>query len=216
MPKVAYSDADRARIRQALIAAALERMSRQGVQHTTVEEIYRAVGISRTFFYSFFPAKEDLIVEALYLQQPRILSYAQTLMADPALTWREGVGQFLHACCYGEQNGIAVLSVEEQQLLFRRLSAEGYRLFRAKQAALFAGLLECFGIRPDQHRVGLFTNLSLAIMVIRKAIPGSLPLFFPEAADEATALQIEAIVNCLEAMRLADASPNSAPNLRPD
>ena len=41
MPKVAYSDADRARIRQALIAAALERMSRQGVQHTTVEEIYR-------------------------------------------------------------------------------------------------------------------------------------------------------------------------------
>ena len=99
-------------------------MARQGIQHTTVEQIYKAVGISRTFFYSFFPTKEDLIVETLYLQQPRILAYAERLMADPALTWREGVRQFLHACCYGEKNGIAVLTIEEQQLIFRRLSAD--------------------------------------------------------------------------------------------
>lgn len=56
--------------------------------------MYRAVGISRTFFYTFFSTKEDLIVETLYLQQPKILSYAQSLMADPALSWREGVLQF--------------------------------------------------------------------------------------------------------------------------
>lgn len=62
MPKVAYSDADRERIRTALITAALERMAQKGIQHTTVEEIYRSVGISRTFFYTFFPTKEDLIV----------------------------------------------------------------------------------------------------------------------------------------------------------
>ena len=106
MPKVAYSEEDRERIRAALVTEALERMARQGIQHTTVEQIYKAVGISRTFFYSFFPTKEDLIVETLYLQQPRILAYAERLMADPALTWREGVRQFLHACCYGEKNGI--------------------------------------------------------------------------------------------------------------
>ena len=117
MPKVAYSEEDRERIRAALVTEALERMARQGIQHTTVEQIYKAVGISRTFFYSFFPTKEDLIVETLYLQQPRILAYAERLMADPALTWREGVRQFLHACCYGEKNGIAVLTIEEQQLI---------------------------------------------------------------------------------------------------
>ena len=111
MPKVAYSEEDRERIRAALVTEALERMARQGIQHTTVEQIYKAVGISRTFFYSFFPTKEDLIVETLYLQQPRILAYAERLMADPALTWREGVRQFLHACCYGEKNGIAVLTI---------------------------------------------------------------------------------------------------------
>lgn len=84
MPKVAYSDEDRTRIREQLVVTALELMAKQGIQHTTVEQVYQAVGISRTFFYSFFPTKEDLIVETLYLQQPRVLSYAKQLMEDPA------------------------------------------------------------------------------------------------------------------------------------
>lgn len=191
MPKVAYSEEDRERIRAALVTEALERMARQGIQHTTVEQIYKAVGISRTFFYSFFPTKEDLIVETLYLQQPRILAYAERLMADPALTWREGVRQFLHACCYGEKNGIAVLTIEEQQLIFRRLSADNCRVFREKQARLFGKILECFGVRADRDRVELFTNLSLTAMIVRRAIPESLPLFVPEAADATVAFQID-------------------------
>lgn len=43
----------------------------------------------------FFPTKEDLIVEALYLQQPRLLEYARSRMEDPSISWREGVRQFL-------------------------------------------------------------------------------------------------------------------------
>lgn len=204
MPKVAYSEEDRERIRASLIAVGLERMAKQGIQHTTVEQIYKEVGISRTFFYSFFPTKEDLIVEALYLQQPQILAYARKLMADPALSWRDAVVQFLHACCYGEKNGIAVLTIEEQQMIFRRLSKESYRLFREKQAHLFGEILSCFGIRASQERIHLFINLSLTAMIVRRAIPGSLPLFVPEAADETVAFQIAAIADCLEKMREQD------------
>ncbi len=201
MPKVAYSEEDRVRIREALISSALDLMAKQGIQHTTVEQVYKAVGISRTFFYSFFPTKEDLIVETLYLQQPKILAYAQSLMADPSLSWREGVRKFLYSCCYGEQHGIAVLTIEEQQQLFRRLSPDSRKLFREKQLLLFGRLLECFGIRADRDRVALFTNLSLTIMVIRRAIPHTLPLFVPEAADETVAFQIDAILNRLETQR---------------
>ena len=122
MPKVAYSEEERERIRNRLVAVGLELMAGQGIQHTTVEQIYKKVGISRTFFYSFFPTKEDLIVETLYLQQPKVIAYAQKLMADPALSWRDGVRQFLHSCCYGEKNGIAVLNIEEQRQIFKRLS----------------------------------------------------------------------------------------------
>ena len=201
MPKVAYSEEDRARIRQSLLTAGLELMAKQGIQHTTVEQIYKAVGISRTFFYTFFPTKEDLIVETLYLQQPRLLVWVEKLMADPALSWREAVKQFLWSCCHGEKNGIAVLTIEEQQMIFRRLSPESYRVFRQKQARLFGDILERFGIRPDPARVALFTNLSLAVMVICRAIPQTLPLLVPEVKDEAAALQIDAIADWLEAIK---------------
>lgn len=201
MPKVAYTEEERAHVRQALLTTGLELMARQGIRHTTVEQIYQAVGISRTFFYSFFPTKEDFVVETLYLQQPKILAYARKLMDDPALSWLDGVRQFFHACCYGEKNGIAVLTIEEQQIIFRRLSPESYQTFREKQAKLFGDILECFGIRADGERVAVFTNLALAVMILRRAIPQNLPLFVPEAADRTVDAQIDAIVHYLETLR---------------
>ncbi|HIT64065.1 MAG TPA: TetR/AcrR family transcriptional regulator [Candidatus Ventrimonas merdavium] len=203
MPKVAYSEEDRERIRTALITVGLDLMAKQGIQHTTVEQIYKTVGISRTFFYSFFPTKEDLVVETLYWQQPKILAYVRRLMADPALSWRDAVKQFLHACCYGERNGIAVLTLEEQQLLFKRLSEESCRIFRQKQFRLFQEILEGFGVKTDEKTVWLFTNLSLAVMVIRRALPDTLPLLVSEAVDETVDFQIDAIVDALEKRKKA-------------
>ena len=201
MPKVAYSEEDREHIRTELVTVALELMAKQGIQHTTVEQIYKMVGISRTFFYSFFATKEDLIVETLYLQQPKIIEQVQRLMSNPALSWRDAVKQFLYACCYGEKNGIAVLTIEEQQLIFKRLSKESYQIFRQKQLRLFGDILENFGIRADEARINLFTNLSLTTMVVRMAIPDTLPLFVPEAADETVDFQINAIVDALEKLK---------------
>lgn len=201
MPKVSYSDEEREYVRNQLIETGLELMSKQGIQHTTVEQIYKKVGISRTFFYTFFPTKEDLIVETLYLQQPKIIEYAKKLINDPELSWREAVKKFLYSCCYGEKNGIAVLSIEEQQLIFRRLSSESYLIFRQKQIRLFGEILECFGISTEMEKIKLFTNLSLAVMVVRKAIPNSLPLLFPESADETIDFQINTIVDFFEKFR---------------
>lgn len=206
MPKVAYSEEEREHIRTELVRVGLELMAKQGIQHTTVEQIYKKVGISRTFFYSFFPTKEDLVVESLYLQQPKIIEYVQRLMSNSDLEWRDAVKQFLCACCYGEKNGIAVLTVEEQQLLFKRLSKESYQVFRQKQFRLFGEILESFGIKADRARINLFTNLSLTAMVVRRAIPDTLPLFVPEAADETVEFQINAIVDALEKLKTAPAS----------
>ena len=201
MPKVAYSEEERVHIRERLIATGLELMTTQGIQHTTVEQIYKTVGISRTFFYSFFPTKEDLIVEALYLQQPKIISYANQLAHDPALTWRDAVRTFFSSCCYGERNGIAVLTVEEQKLIFRRLSKESYQTFRDKQTRLFGNILEAFGIQASRSRINLIINLSLSVMVICRAIPNTLPLLVPEAAEETVAFQIESIIDLLDTLR---------------
>ena len=201
MPRVAYSEEERKHIRTSLIMVGLDLMAKQGIQHTPVEQIYKKVGISRTFFYSFFQTKEDLVVETLYWQQPKIIAYVQKLMADPALGWRDAVKQFLHACCYGEENGIAVLTIEEQQLIFKRLSKEKYQLFRQRQLRLFGEILEKFGIKADDRVIGLFTNLSLLAMVIRRALPDALPLLVSEAADETVDFQLNAIVDALENLK---------------
>ena len=201
MPRVAYSEEDKVRIREELVTTALELMAVQGIQHTTVEQIYKRVGISRTFFYSFFPTKEDLIVETLYLQQPKILAYVRSLMEDPGLSWREAVKRFLPNCCYGEENGIAVLTIEEQQQIFKHLTPESYRVFRERQHKLFGEILESFGICATVERVNLFTNLSLGAMVLRRAIPGTLPLLVPEAVDETVDFQLDSIVYALESMK---------------
>lgn len=201
MPKVGYSEEEREQIRKDLLTTALELMAKQGIQHTTVEQIYKKVGISRTFFYTFFPTKEDLVVETLYLQQPKVLDFARKLVSDPTLSWREAVTQFLHTCCYGERNGIAIMTTEEQQMTFRRLSPESYDTFRRKQVALFGGILEIFGVKANADRIALFTNLSLAVMILRRAIPGTLPMLVPEAVDETVRFQIRSIVDCLEEMK---------------
>ena len=122
-------------------------------------------------------------------------------MSDPALSWREAVRKFLYSCCYGEKNGIAILTIEEQQLIFRRLSKESYKVFREKQARLFGNILEIFGVKADTDTINLFTNLSLTVMIVRRAIPDTLPLFVPEAADETIEFQINAIVDALEKRR---------------
>ena len=201
MPRVSYSEEDRERIRAALISVGLELMAKQGIQHTTVEQVYKKVGISRSFFYSFFSTKEDLVLETLYWQQPKVIEYVQKLMADPALSWREAVKKFLHDCCYGEENGIAVLTIEEQQFIFKRLSKESYQMFRQKQHWLFGKILESFGIKADAKRINLFTNLSLTAMIIRRALPDTLPLFVPEVADETVDFQLDAIVDILEKLK---------------
>ena len=201
MPKIAYSEAQREQIRQALIVTGFELMTKQGIQHTTVEQIYKKVGISRTFFYSFFPTKEDLIVEALYLQQPKLIAYAQNLMDDPSLNWREAVKRFLYSACYGEKSGIIVLTMEEQQLIFKRLSEENYRLFREKQFGLFNRIFETFGVRADTEQVQLLLNLFLAVIIICRALPDTLPMFVPEEGDKTVEFQVESILNYLESLK---------------
>ena len=105
MPRVAYSKQDRERIRTELMSVGLELMAKQGIQHTTMEQIYKKVGISRTFFYSFFPTKEDLVIETLYWQQPKIIEVVQQLMADPALSWREAVKSFFMTVVMAKKAG---------------------------------------------------------------------------------------------------------------
>ncbi|MFQ8702440.1 MAG: hypothetical protein ACLR9I_01190 [Eisenbergiella sp.] len=93
------------------------------------------------------------------------------------------------------------MTIEEQQHLFRRLSHDNYNIFRQRQLRLFGQILECFGVRADEDTVGIFTNLCLTVMIVRRAIPDALPLFVPKAANETVAFHINSIVDWLDSIR---------------
>ena len=95
MARKAYSDEEREQVKQALMATMIRCIADRGLIHSSIDVVCREVGISKTFFYSFFSSKEELVLHALRYQQPQLLNHARSLMEDPGLSWRAGVETFL-------------------------------------------------------------------------------------------------------------------------
>lgn len=207
MARKTYSKQEREQIRDTLLNTVIQCILDRGLIHSSIDVLCKKVGISKTFFYTFFSSKEELVLEALRYQQPKLLQYAKQLMKDPALSWREGVRTFLETCAYSEKNGVAVLSVEEEQEVYRCLSRENFQTFRGDQTKLFRDLLVVFGLPVDSIDPQLFGNLSLAMMMVYKAIPDTMPFLFPDAAEDMVAFQINAL---LDEMQRAKEKTNRA------
>ncbi len=61
MPR-AFEDAERNRLRAALLAAGLKRFEREGLRAARIDDLCRDVGIAKGSFYAFFPSKEELFM----------------------------------------------------------------------------------------------------------------------------------------------------------
>lgn len=59
MPK-AFTQDERAAIRQKLMTEGLRRFTRHGVRALRIDDLCRDIGIAKGSFYAFFPSKEDL------------------------------------------------------------------------------------------------------------------------------------------------------------
>ena len=201
MPRKAYSPQEREQVREALMVTVIQCIVERGLIHSSIETLCGKVGISKTFFYSFFPSKEELVLHALRYQQPKLLNYARQLMEDSALSWRAGVETFLKTCCYGAKSGVAVLSIEEEQQAHRCLSRENFQAFRRDQLVFYQKVLEVFGIPADHIAPRLFGNLALAMMMVYKAIPDTMPFLFPEVAEDMVEFQVRALVDEMERVK---------------
>ena len=144
MARKAYSEEERVEVRNALMATVIQCIVDRGLIHSSIDVLCKSVGISKTFFYTFFPSKEELVLEALRCQQPKLLDYAHQLMDDSSLSWRAGVETFLKNCCYGAKSGVAVLSIEEEQQVYRCLSEENFQAFRRDQVLFYSRLIFSF------------------------------------------------------------------------
>ena len=211
MARKAYSDQEKEQVKEALLISVLQCVMERGLVHSSIDTLCRKVGISKTFFYTFFSSKEELVLQALRYQQPKLLSHAQSLMDNPDLSWREGIRTFLKNCCYGAQNGVAVLSIEEEQQIRRCLSEDNFQAFRRYQVDFYGKLLTIFGLPMESIDPRLFGNLALTMMMVYKAIPDTMPFLFPEVAEEMVEFQVNALVEEME--RIKEGKHKAAKNV---
>ena len=80
MPR-AFSEQERATIRAALLEQGRALFGQVGLRKTNVEELARAVGISKGAFYLFFESKEELYFELLEAFEA---GYKQAMLAEIA------------------------------------------------------------------------------------------------------------------------------------
>lgn len=198
MARKSYSEQEREQIRDKLLIAVLECIAERGLIHSSIDVLCGKAGISKTFFYRFFSSKEELVLQALRYQQPKLLSYAQSLMDNTDLSWRESVKTFLTNCCYGAKTGVAVLSIEDEKEIRSCLSEENFQAFRQDQIIFYRKLLTIFRLPMDGIDPRLFGNLALSMMMVHKAIPDTMPFLFPEVAEEMVEFQVNALLDEME------------------
>jgi AcrR family transcriptional regulator len=82
---VGLRERKKARTREALQEAAMERFARQGFDGTTVEEIAEACEVSPRTFFRYFPTKEDVLFADAAARRERLLAViAERPVDEPA------------------------------------------------------------------------------------------------------------------------------------
>lgn len=68
MARKSYSDQEHEQIKETLLTAVIECIVNRGLIHTSIDVLCKKAGISKTFFYTFFSSKEELVLQALRYQ----------------------------------------------------------------------------------------------------------------------------------------------------
>jgi AcrR family transcriptional regulator len=93
----AFSEAERARITERLLANGKRLFTAQGLRKTSLEDLVSGTGIAKSSFYQFFAAKEALYLELMMRQTAAV----KREVVDEALLStedvREGLRRFLRA-----------------------------------------------------------------------------------------------------------------------
>ena len=130
MARKSYTEEDRARVRQALLDTGLEMAVDKGLGGLHLAELTRAVGISKPYFYTFFPSLEDFELQLMEEQRCRLLRLLEEELARTEGTWEEHVEAFFQTILRHRDHGILVMTQREEADLHSRLTPERFQDFR--------------------------------------------------------------------------------------
>ena len=125
MPK-AFSEAERARIQEKLIAAGKRIINLVGIRPVVIDDIAREAGISKGSFYSFYPSREDFILSVFESWETEYRGALIREVVEGKGTVQERIERFFLGAfeILEREPGLANLGIREIQTIIERLPPE--------------------------------------------------------------------------------------------
>lgn len=195
MSRKAYSQEERDAIRARMLERAVTAFGKNGIRDTSLEDVYMAEGISKTFFYSFFPSKSALVIEVFRQQSGEMLEVLRSNV------WRYGAENGLRETLGDVVAGRWFIASPDDQVYMRSvLSEEEFSGLRNDRIVLFAQILDLIGVPVSRLDPRVFYNLLMPVVWSARCGPGSMPLMYREVSRRSTDIQIDGLVSFLRSL----------------
>ncbi len=104
-------------VRQALLDVGQRIASKDGLRALHLAELTAGVGISKPYFYTLFDSLEDFCLQLMEEQRIRLEQLLIRTLAQSGLSWEERVEAFLRVILDHRENGIIVMTQQEEAAL---------------------------------------------------------------------------------------------------
>ena len=197
MSRKSYTREEREAIRASMLHRASEVFSSKGVRDTSLEDVYVPEGISKTFFYTFFPSKTALITEVFRIQSVEILEAVRSNV------WE-----------YGSLNGMRevfrdvvegrwyIASIDDQVYLRAIMSDEEFNGFKNDRIVLFAEILNILGVPVSRLDPRVFYNMLMSVVWTGRSDSGSVPFLYGEVSKVSTEIMLDHLVDYVGGLRV--------------
>ena len=197
MSRKAYSPEERETLRSNMLARSASIFAEKGLRNTNLEDIYVPEGISKTFFYTFFPSKASLIGEVFRMQSKDILD---TLTRN---VWEYGSVNGMRETLKDVVAGRWFISTFDDQNYVRDLlSDEEFIGFKNDRIVLFADILNIVGIPVSRLDPRVFYNMLMSVVWTCRSNQSSLPFLYGEVIRTSSEIQIGRLVDYLASLRV--------------
>lgn len=197
MSRKAYTQEERESIRTSMLRRSAKVFAEKGLRNASLEDIYSPEGISKTFFYTFFPSKTLLIAEMFRMQSSEMLEALRRNVWDYGAVngMRETLSDVLDGRWF-------IASFDDQVYLRDIMSDEEFNAFKNDRIVLFADILNMIGVPVSRMDPRVFYNMLMSIVWAHCSHQTSMPFLYSEVARTSSEIQIKRLIEYLGSLRV--------------
>lgn len=197
MSRKAYTPEERESIRTSMLRRSARVFAEKGLRNASLEDIYSPEGISKTFFYTFFPSKTSLIEEMFRMQSSEMLEAMRRNVWDYGAVngMRETLSDVLDGRWF-------IASFDDQVYLRDIMSEDEFNAFKNDRIVLFADILNMIGVPVSRMDPRVFYNMLMSIVWAHCSHQASMPFLYFEVARTSSEIQIERLIEYLGSLRV--------------